>query len=87
MSPPIIASLCAALLVLLSSCDLGAPKTDSSTSPRSNAVCLDAQRDAFPGLVAGWRKVAIDMTASGDVASNGLEPWTTALDKARASMT
>jgi hypothetical protein len=88
MSTRIIASLCAALLVLLSSCDLGSePNTNSSTSPRSNAVCLDAQRDAFPGLVAGWRKVAIDMTASGNVASNGLEPWTTALDKARASMT
>jgi hypothetical protein len=88
MSPRIVASLCAVLLVLLSSCDLGSePKTNSSTRPPSNAVCLDAQRDAFPGLVAGWRKVAIEMTAAGSVASTGFEPWTTALDKARASLT
>ena len=88
MSPRIVASLCAALLVLLSSCDFGGdPKTDSTIQPPSNAVCLDSQRDAFPGLVAGWRKVVIDMTAAGDGASGGLGPWTSALEKARASMT
>ena len=88
MSPRIVASVCAALLVLLSSCDLGGdPKTDSTIQPPSNAVCLDSQRDAFPGLVAGWRKVVIDMTAAGDGASGGLGPWTSALEKARASMT
>lgn len=85
----IVSSACAALLVLLSSCDVGKnPDSERSASqPPSNAVCLDAQRAAFPGLVDGWRKLAIAMTA----ADNGappvpLEPWRSALAEARASM-
>ena len=63
-SQRIVASLCAVLLLLLSACDIGSdPQAKSTTQPPSNAVCLDAQREAFPGLVSGWRKVAIDMTA------------------------
>jgi hypothetical protein len=82
-SQRIVASLCAAVLLLLSGCDIGSdPETNSTTKPPSNAVCLDAQREAFPGLVSGWRKIAIDMTAAGSSASPA-EPWTSALDKAR----
>jgi Calcineurin-like phosphoesterase len=83
----ILASACAVLLLLLSSCDAGEnPESDSSTPP-SNAVCLDAQREAFPGLAQGWRKMAIALTAGDNRASPViLEPWTSALDKARGEM-
>ncbi|HEX6757605.1 MAG TPA: hypothetical protein VF086_04200, partial [Propionibacteriaceae bacterium] len=75
----IVASVCTALLLLLASCDVG-KNSDShrgGSQPPSNAVCLDAQRAAFPGLVDGWRKLAIAMTAGDNGAPpNPLEPWT-----------
>jgi len=80
----ILAGVCAALLLFLSSCDIGGDT--ETTPPPSDAVCLDAQREAFPTLVDAWRKVAIDMTAEGNGAALGnLQPWTSALDKARAT--
>jgi hypothetical protein len=85
----IVASSCTALLLLLSGCDVGKnPDSQSSASqPPSNAVCLDAQRAAFPALVEGWRKLAIAITAADNAAPPvALEPWTSALAKARASM-
>ena len=55
-----VASVCTALLLLLSSCDVGKDSdSQRNAQPPSNAVCLDAQRAAFPGLVDGWRKLAI----------------------------
>jgi hypothetical protein len=84
-----VASVCTALLLLLSSCDVG-KNTDtqrSGSQPPSNAVCLAAQRDAFPKLVHGWRELAIAMTAAdSDAPPVTLEPWTSVLAEARASM-
>jgi hypothetical protein len=88
ISKRVVASVFAAWLLFLSSCDAG-EKSDSGSGhsqPPSNAVCLDAQREAFPGLVTGWRKMAIALTAGGTGETPVLEPWTSALDKARASM-
>jgi Calcineurin-like phosphoesterase len=86
MSRLIVAAACAALLFLLGSCD-GRQDADSRTSqPPSNAICLDAQRAAFPGLVNGWRKFAIALTAGDSGAGPVIEPWTSALAKARAEM-
>src|SRR5215211_3550213 len=83
----ILVSACAVLLLLLSSCDAG-ESSETNTPPPSNAVCLDAQREAFPTLAQGWRKMAIALTAGDNIASPViLEPWTSALDKARAKMT
>jgi hypothetical protein len=83
----IVAGVCVALLLLLSSCDARKGSDSGSNQPPSDAVCLDAQRDAFPGLVDGWRKLAIAMTDGQNAAEPAiLEPWTSALAKARAKM-
>jgi Calcineurin-like phosphoesterase len=81
------AGMCAALLLVLMSCDARKNADNGSRQPASNAVCLDAQRAAFPGLVKGWRKMAIALTV-GDSGAGPviLEPWTSALAKARAEM-
>jgi Calcineurin-like phosphoesterase len=86
--PGIMVSVFAALLLFLSGCDAGGESDAGSArnQPPSNAVCLDAQREAFPVLVDGWRKMAIALTSGASPTSPVLEPWTTALDKARASM-
>ena len=83
----IVAGVCVALLLLLSSCDARKGSDSGSNQPPSDAVCLDAQRDAFPGLVDGWRKLAIAVTDGQNAAEPAiLEPWTSALAKARAKM-
>jgi hypothetical protein len=38
----------------LSSCDIGGDP-EANTPPPSDAACLDAPREAFPGLVDAWR--------------------------------
>jgi len=83
----IVAGICVALLLLLSSCDARKNPDSGSNQPPSNAVCLDAQRGEFPGLVHGWRTLAIAVSAGQNVAEPAiLEPWTSALTKARAKM-
>jgi Calcineurin-like phosphoesterase len=87
VSRRLVVALCAGLLLLLAGCD-GRKEAGSSTSqPPSNAICLDAQRAAFPALVNGWRKLAIALTAGNSGAQPViLESWTSALATARAKM-
>jgi hypothetical protein len=47
----ILASAGAVLLLLLLGCSAGENSETDKSQPPSNAVCLDAQREAFPGLV------------------------------------
>jgi hypothetical protein len=86
ISQRIVVSLCATLLLLLSSCDARKnADTQGSTQPPSSAACLDAQREAFPPLVGGWRKMAIAVTTANNAASAPiLQSWTGALQKARS---
>jgi Calcineurin-like phosphoesterase len=85
MSVRILASVCGALLVVLASCDTRKNSDAQSIQPPSNAVCLDSQREAYPGLVLGWRKMALRFTA-GENDAVTLSQWTSALDKARAAV-
>jgi Calcineurin-like phosphoesterase len=86
----IVAGVSAALLLLLSSCDAQQdPDTHASaTQAPSDAVCLDAQRAAYPQLVDGWRKLAIAVTANeSGAAPVTLEPWTSGLVEVRTKLT
>jgi len=86
----IVAGVSAALLLLLSSCDAQQdPDTRASaTQAPSDAVCLDAQRAAYPQLVDGWRKLAIAVTANDSGAGPvSLKPWTSALVEVRTELT
>ncbi len=87
VSKRIVVSLCAALLLLLTSCDArkNADGQSGSSQPLSSAACLDAQREAFPPLVGAWRKMAIAVTTANNAASPvTLQPWTGALEKVRS---
>jgi hypothetical protein len=88
MSVRILASVCGALLLVLASCDARKNSDGQSIQPPSNAVCLDSQREAYPGLVHGWRYMALTLTAGEDGAAppGTLQQWTRALDKARAAV-
>ena len=79
--------ICAALLVLVAIFALRNDPETSIVQPPSNAVCVAAQRDAFSGLVEGWRTLAGAMTAAESAASlSVLQPWTRALDAARGEV-
>jgi hypothetical protein len=80
-------SLCAALLLLLTSCDAlkNADGQSGSSQPLSSAACLDAQREAFPPLVGAWRKMAIAVTTANNAASPvTIQAWIGALDNVRS---
>jgi hypothetical protein len=83
----ILASAGAVLLLLLFGCSGGKNSETDKSQPPSNAVCLDAQREAFPGLVKAWREMATALTAGDNSASPVIsEPWTSALEQARAEL-
>jgi Calcineurin-like phosphoesterase len=85
-----VAGVYAALLLLMSSCEaLQDPDTRASaTQAPSDAVCLDAQRAAYPELVDGWRNLAIAVTADeSGAAPVPLESWTSALAEVRTELT
>jgi hypothetical protein len=88
--PRVAASACAAVLLFLSSCDAQKDPATGASAPQapSDAVCLDAQREAYPELVDGWRKLAIAVTARRSGAPTVTpEAWTSALVGARTELT